>query len=103
MLSVRPKVAELSFQLFGRALHPELFEVHKSRTIERAEYTARLLDTCFFLDMDLRGVSSGPRELHWTSLAAILQQIVPAHKMSGQSPQATMITSQNAQLKATFE
>jgi hypothetical protein len=28
VLSVRPKVAELSFQLFGRALHPEVFEVH---------------------------------------------------------------------------
>jgi uncharacterized alpha-E superfamily protein len=62
-----------------------------SRYLERAEYTARLLDTCFFLDMDLRGASSGPRELHWTSLAAILQQIVPAHKLCGQSPQATMI------------
>ena len=42
MLSVRPKVAELSFQLFGRALHPELFEVHKTRTVERGEFTARL-------------------------------------------------------------
>lgn len=42
MLSVRPKVAELSFQLFGRALHPELFEVHKSRHIERGEFSARL-------------------------------------------------------------
>jgi hypothetical protein len=42
VLSVRPKVAELSFQLFGRALHPELFEVHKSRTIERGEFSARL-------------------------------------------------------------
>jgi hypothetical protein len=42
VLSVRPKVAELSFQLFGRALHPELFEVYKSRTIERGEFSARL-------------------------------------------------------------
>jgi hypothetical protein len=42
VLSVRPKVAELSFQLFGRALHPELFEVHKTRTITRGEFTARL-------------------------------------------------------------
>jgi len=42
VLSVRPKVAELAFQLFGRALHPELFEVHKSRTLSRGDYTARL-------------------------------------------------------------
>src|SRR5690349_16527303 len=42
VLSVRPKVAELSFQLFGRALHPELFEVHKTRKVERGEFSARL-------------------------------------------------------------
>jgi hypothetical protein len=42
VLSVRPKVAELSFQLFGRALHPELFEVHKTRTVQRGEFSARL-------------------------------------------------------------
>jgi len=42
VLSVRPKVAELAFQLFGRALHPELFEVHKSRSLTRGDYTARI-------------------------------------------------------------
>ena len=40
MLTVRPKVAELVFQLYGRALHPELFEVHSSRTIKRGDYEA---------------------------------------------------------------
>lgn len=61
-----------------------------SRYLERAEHTARLLDVCFLVDMDLRGVASGPRELHWTSLAAILQQVVPSHKQSGSSPQSTI-------------
>lgn len=42
MLSVRPKVAELAFQLYGRALHPELFEIYKTRTIERNGYQANL-------------------------------------------------------------
>ncbi len=42
MLSVRPKVAELVFQLYGRSLHPELFEVHKTRTIERGGYSAKI-------------------------------------------------------------
>ncbi|HUG66424.1 MAG TPA: DUF2617 family protein [Pirellulaceae bacterium] len=42
MLSVRPKVAELAFQLYGRALHPELFEVFQSRDIQRGDYTARI-------------------------------------------------------------
>ena len=40
MLSVRPKVTELVFQLYGRSLHPELFDIHQSRTIERAGYKA---------------------------------------------------------------
>ena len=42
MLSVRPKVAELAFQLFGRALHPELFEVYKARGISRGDYAAHI-------------------------------------------------------------
>ncbi len=42
MLTVRPKVAELAFQLYGRSLHPELFEIHKSRTIERGGYEAKV-------------------------------------------------------------
>ena len=35
MLSVRPKIAELVFQLYGRSLHPELFDIYQSRTIKR--------------------------------------------------------------------
>ena len=42
MLSVRPKVAELVFQLYGRPLHPELFEIHATRTVRRGQYEARL-------------------------------------------------------------
>ena len=42
MLSVRPKVAELAFQVFSRSLHPELYTVHKTRRIERSDYQARV-------------------------------------------------------------
>ncbi len=42
MLSVRPRIAELVFQLYGRSLHPELFEFHRSRQIERAGYRANI-------------------------------------------------------------
>lgn len=42
MLSVRPKVAELAFQVFGRSLHPELYELHKTRRIERSDYEAKV-------------------------------------------------------------
>ena len=42
MLTVRPKVAELVFQLYGRPLHPELFEVFLSRTVQRGDYQAKI-------------------------------------------------------------
>jgi hypothetical protein len=42
VLSVRPKVAELTFQLFGRPLHPELFATFESCTIERGGYLAKI-------------------------------------------------------------
>lgn len=45
MLSVRPKVAELVFQLYGRALHPELFQVYSTRTVERGGYEATVCIT----------------------------------------------------------
>ena len=40
MLSVRPKIAELVFQLYGRPLHPELFQVFATRQISRGDYDA---------------------------------------------------------------
>lgn len=42
MLTVRPKVAELTFQLYGRSLHPELFEIYSSRKLERGGYSAKV-------------------------------------------------------------
>jgi uncharacterized alpha-E superfamily protein len=48
-----------------------------SRYLERAECVARLLDVCFHLEVDLRGVVAGPHELYWTSLTALLQQPAP--------------------------
>jgi hypothetical protein len=35
---VRPRVSELAFHLFGRPLHPELFEILASRKVEREDY-----------------------------------------------------------------
>jgi uncharacterized alpha-E superfamily protein len=61
-----------------------------SRYLERAEHIARLLDVCFHLELDLSGLLSRPHELHWTSLAVILQQIVPTSRTSHVSPQGAM-------------
>jgi uncharacterized alpha-E superfamily protein len=61
-----------------------------SRYLERADQTARLLDVCFHLELDLHGLSAGPYELHWTALAAILQQHLPAPASGAASPQAAV-------------
>jgi uncharacterized alpha-E superfamily protein len=49
-----------------------------SRYVERAEHVARLLDVWFHLELDLSGVGAAPFEMHWTALATILQQRMPA-------------------------
>ena len=40
MFTVRPKITELVFRLYGRSLHPELFAIYQTRTIERGDYQA---------------------------------------------------------------
>jgi len=45
VLSVRPKIAELVYQVYGRSLHPELFEVYSSRSLKRGDYTATIAIT----------------------------------------------------------
>ncbi len=42
VLTTRPKVAELVFQLYGRPLHPELFQVYQTRTVKRGDYEAKV-------------------------------------------------------------
>lgn len=42
MLTARPKIAELVFQLYGRPLHPELFQVHATRTVQRGAFEAKI-------------------------------------------------------------
>ena len=61
-----------------------------SRYFERAEQTARLLDVCFHLELDLHGIGAGPHELHWTSLAATLRQQVPASHLESSTPQSAL-------------
>ncbi|TWT46408.1 DUF2617 family protein [Botrimarina hoheduenensis] len=45
MLFARPKIAELTLRLFGRSLHPELFEVHQQQHLTRAGYEATIAVT----------------------------------------------------------
>lgn len=42
LLSVRPKVDDLIFGLFGRSLHPELFEIHATQKLQRDKFQAQI-------------------------------------------------------------
>ncbi len=42
VLTVRPKISELAFRVFGRSLHPELFQTCLSRTIIREQYKLQI-------------------------------------------------------------
>ncbi len=47
MLSTRPQTADLVFQVYGRPMHPELFEICQTRQIDRGTYSARIqITTC---------------------------------------------------------
>ena len=47
MLSVRPKLSQLDFHVFSRSIHPELYNVHAARNVDRKHYSARIEITSF--------------------------------------------------------
>lgn len=54
---VRPSAKHLSYQLFARALHPELFDVCATRAIERPGYqvTLRICEAGHLVELRRRG------------------------------------------------
>lgn len=71
--TVRPKVAELSFQLFGRSVHPELFHIFKTHTIQRENYSAQL-----HITTDGHVISWTRGRNTWTEIASSIHQPLPA-------------------------
>ena len=85
MLSLRPKVTELVFQLYGRVLHPALFEICTTRAIDRGHFSAAV------------SITTAGHMLTWrkdgltlTELATSLEQPLPqkrrllSHRITGE-------------------
>src|SRR5262245_36068307 len=69
---VRPRVADLVFQLYGRPLHPELFEILAQRKIRREDYelTVRITPTGHVISWE-------NADVFLTEVAATLDQPLP--------------------------
>ena len=70
--SIRPRVCDLVFQLYGRPLHPELFDILAQRKIQREDYelTVRITRTGHV-------VSWENADVHLTEVAAAADQPLP--------------------------
>lgn len=70
--TVRPKVAQLTFQLLARSVHPELFQAYKVKRVEREGYSATISITT---DGHVVSWTAGKQTL--TEIASSCHQPVP--------------------------
>lgn len=70
--TVRPKVAQLTFQLLGRSVHPELFHIYKSQQLARENFSARI-----FVTTDGHVVSWTAGNSTLTEVVSSSHQLVP--------------------------
>jgi hypothetical protein len=70
--SLRPKVSNLVFQLYGRPLHPEFFDILAVRKIQREDYelTVRITRTGHVISWENRDVAL-------TEVTAAADQLLP--------------------------
>src|SRR5437667_26222 len=82
---VRPRVGDLVFQLYGRPLHPELFEILATRKVRREEYelTVHITRTGHVISWE-------NKDVFLTEVAAACEQELPesrrllSYKMRGE-------------------
>lgn len=72
---LRPRVSDLAFQLYGRPLHPELFDILAIRKIQREDYelTVRITRTGHVITWE-------NRHLHLTEVTASADQCLPERR-----------------------
>ncbi len=67
VLTVRPKISEFAFRVFGRSLHPELFDIYTTRTITRDRYELRV------------DITSAGHVLTWKGNQILLSEVACSH------------------------
>ncbi len=73
---LRPRVSDLVFQLYGRPLHPELFDLLAERKIQRPEYelTVRITRTGHVISWE-------NKDVHLTEVAAAIGEPLPEKRL----------------------
>lgn len=66
LASIRPRVAELRFQLLGRNVHPELFQIYKCQRLHREQYQAQFC------------ITSDGHFITWQSGQMVLTEVIAA-------------------------
>ena len=69
---LRPRVSDLVFQLYGRPLHPELFEILASRKVRREDY-----ELTIWITRTGHVLTWENRDVHLTEVAAAADQELP--------------------------
>jgi hypothetical protein len=72
---LRPRLSDLVFQVYGRPLHPELFDILAERKIQREDYelTVRITRTGHVITWENRAA-------HLTEVAAAAEQPLPERR-----------------------
>src|SRR4051794_29501449 len=100
---VRPRVGDLVFQLYGRPLHPELFEILATRKVRREDYelTVHLTRTGHVISWETRDV-------FLTEVAAAAEQELPetrrllSYRMRGEHS-GTLPCARGVQYQMSFQ
>src|SRR5262245_11643094 len=73
--ALRPAVRDLVFQLYGRPLHPELFEIGASRRVQHEDYQVAVLIT-----RTGHVISWENADVHLTEVTAACDQELPQRR-----------------------
>jgi Protein of unknown function DUF2617 len=100
---VRPRVGDLVFQLYGRPVHPELFDILAKRKIQREDY-----ELSVWITRTGHVVSWENRDVHLTEVAAAADQPLPEkrrllhHRLRGEHSN-TLTCAHGIHYQMTFQ
>lgn len=103
VLFYRPAVSDLTFQVYGRPLHPELFDILAERVIDRPDFQLRVQITTTG-----HVISWENKDVHLTEVTAVRRQELPTrrrllgHRMRNEQC-ANLLCAHGVKYQASFQ